>query len=68
MAKNIPRSLHGMKQLEAGDFDSDELTKIFTEILTNEPQRKEILQLAGDGAALVIERLCKRVNVGEPHS
>ena len=52
-------SLPNAKQLEDGNFNLDELVKNLTEALINESRRNEILQLAGDNAALVIECLDK---------
>jgi len=50
-------SLPSMNQLEAGDFDSDELFKRLAEALVDRSQRDEILQLTGDVAVLVVECL-----------
>ena len=47
------------EQLEDGDFDVEELVKRLAEVLIDEPQRNETLQLAGDGAVLIIECLDK---------
>ena len=52
-------SLPTVEQLEAGDFDLDELTKKLGDALADESQRNEILQLTGDIAAPVIECLDK---------
>lgn len=52
-------SLPTVKQLEAGDFDLDELSKKLGDALANESQRDEILQLTGNIAALIIECLDK---------
>ena len=59
--------LLSLEKLEAGDYDRKKLIKKFEGILTDEHERNKILQLAGDSAVLVIERLDK-VSVGEPHS
>ena len=50
-------SLPNAKQLEAGNFDLDELLKKLTEALIDESQRNEIQQLTGDSAVLIIECL-----------
>jgi len=50
-------SLPNTKQLEAGEFNLDELVKKLTEALVEDSQRNEILQLTGDTAVLVIECL-----------
>ncbi|KAF9647925.1 kinase-like protein [Thelephora ganbajun] len=55
----IVLSLPNAKQLEAGDFDLDELSKKLTEALVDESQRNEILRLTGDIAVLVTECLDK---------
>ena len=47
------------KQLEAGEFNLDELVKELTELLAEDSRRNEILQLSGDTAVLVIECLDK---------
>lgn len=60
-------SLPTVKQLEAGDFDLDELSKKLGDVLADESQRNEILQLTGDIAALTIECLDK-VSEITPHS
>ena len=52
-------SLPSTEQLEAGDFNLDELIRRVTEALADEPQRNEILELTGDSAVLVIECLDK---------
>lgn len=52
-------SLPNAQQLEAGNFDLDELVKKLTEALIDESQRNEIQQLTGDSAALIIECLDK---------
>jgi len=55
----IALSLPSLKQLEAGDFDLEELSKKLAEALVNESQRNEIMQLTGDIAVLLIECLDK---------
>jgi len=55
-------SLPNAKQLEAGDFNLNELSKILARALVDESQRNEIMHLTGDIAVLVIECLDK---VGE---
>ena len=57
-------SLPNLKQLEAGEFNMDELVKKSTEALADESQRSEILQLTGDTAVLVIECLDKVSEAG----
>ena len=52
-------SLPNPKQLEAGEFDVDELVKKLVGALAEDSQRHEIVQLAGDPAVLVIECLDK---------
>ena len=52
-------SLPTEKQLEAGEFDLDELVKKFMEALADDSQRNEILELPGDTAVVVIECLDK---------
>ena len=52
-------SLPNAKQLEAGDFDLDELVKGLTGAVADESQRSEILRLVGESAILVIECLDK---------
>lgn len=49
--------LPSMRELAAGDFDLDELTKILTGAIVDGSQRNEILQLRGNNAVLVIECL-----------
>jgi len=58
-------SLPNAKQLEAGDFNLDELSTILTEALVDDSQRNEIMHLTGDIAVLVLECLDK---VGETTS
>lgn len=52
-------SLPSTKQLEAGDFNLDELVGILTKALVDESQRNDLLDLTGDNAALVVECLDK---------
>ena len=52
-------SLPNAGQLEAGDFNLEELAKRLMEVLVDESQRNEILQLTGDSAVLVTECLDK---------
>ena len=52
-------SLPNAKQLEAGDFDLDDLVEVLTEALVDESQWNEILYLTGDSAVRVIECLDK---------
>ena len=52
-------SLPSTKQLDAGDFNLDELVKRLSEALVNDSQWNEILQLTGDSAVLVMECLDK---------
>ena len=56
---DVVLSLPSPKQLEAGEFDLDELVRKLTEALTDDSQRNEILRLTGDVAVLVIECLDK---------
>ena len=56
---DVVLSLPNPKQLEAGEFDPDELVKTLTEVLAEDSQRNEILQLTGEVAVLVIECLDK---------
>ena len=55
----IVHSLPNVKQLEAGEFNPEELSRKLVEALADESQRNEILQLTGDIAVLVIECLDK---------
>ena len=57
-------SLPNPKQLEAEEFDLDELVKKLTEALAEDSQRNEIAQLTGDTAVLVIECLDKVSDTG----
>jgi len=57
-------SLPSVKQLEVGDFDLDELVKRLTEAFAGESTRKEIQELAGDTAVLVIECIDKVSETG----
>ena len=59
-------SLPTVKQLEAGDFDLDELSKKLGDVLADESQRNEIVQLTGNIAVLTIECLDK-VSEITPH-
>ena len=52
-------SLPTPKQLETGEFDLDELVEKFTDALSEDSRRTEILQLTGDIAVSVIECLDK---------
>ena len=52
-------SLPSVEQLEAGDFDLDELSKRLTGAVLDDSQRDQILQLTGDSAVLLIECLDK---------
>ena len=63
-ASDVVLSLPNPKQLEAGEFDLDELVKKLTEVLAEDSQRNEILQLTGEVAALVIECLDKVSEIG----
>ena len=60
---DVVLSLPNQRQLEAGEFNLDELVKELTELLAEDSQRNEILELTGDTAVLVIECLDK---VSEP--
>ena len=60
----IVLSLPNLKQLETGEFDLDELVRKLTEAVADDSQRKEILQLTGDIAVLVIECLDKVSQIG----
>ena len=48
-----------MRQLEAGDFNSNELTKRLKEVLADESQKNEILKLTGESGVLMMECLDK---------
>jgi len=61
---DVVLSLPNTKQLEAGEFNLDELVKKLAEALAEDSQRKEILQLTGDTAVLVIECLDKVSEIG----
>ena len=61
---DILSSLPDLEQLEAGEFDLDELVKKLTEALADDSQRNEILQLTGDTGVLVIECLDKVSRIG----
>ena len=61
---DILSSLPNLEQLEAGEFDSDDLVKKLTEALVDDSQRNEILQLTGDNGKLVIECLDKVSRIG----
>ena len=50
-------SLPSLEQLQAEDFNSNELVEKFTEALDDQSHRNEILSLTGDIAVLVIECL-----------
>lgn len=63
-ASDVVLSLPNPKQLEAGEFDLDELVKKLAEVLAEGSQRNEILQLTGDVAVLVIECLDKVSGIG----
>ena len=56
---DVVLSLPNPKQLEAGEFDLDELVKKLMEALAEDSQRNEILRLTGDVAVSVIECLDK---------
>ena len=56
---DIVLSLPNVEQLQAEDFNLDELVNTLTEALNDEPYRNEILSLTGDIAVLVIECLDK---------
>jgi len=62
---DVVLSLPNQRQLEAGEFNLDELVKELTELLAEDSQRNEILELTGDTAVLVIECLDK-VSETEP--
>jgi len=63
-ASDIVLSLPNPKQLEAGEFDLDELVEKLTEVLAEDSQRMEVQQLTGDVAILVIECLDKVSKIG----
>ena len=61
---DVVLSLPNLKQLEAGEFNLDELAKTLTELLAEDSQRNEILQLTGDTAVLIIECLDNVSEIG----